>query len=65
MICYKEFGIKNHESRIENAARINKCKHIFGEEYLKEWFQNSDSCPYCREKVPGMQKNRAKHYRRG
>lgn len=65
MICYNKFGIRNADGHIENAVRLVKCKHIMGESCLKKWFEDSDSCPYCRDKVPGIQKSRAKHYRPG
>lgn len=31
--------------------RLPKCKHVFGDHCIKKWFEESDSCPYCRDKV--------------
>lgn len=52
IICYNEFGVTNPEGVAENAIRLPKCKHIFGAACIKKWFQDSDSCPYCRDKLP-------------
>ena len=29
-----------------------KCKHVFGDKCIKKWFEENDSCPYCRDKLP-------------
>lgn len=63
MICYNEFGVKNPDGQIEVAVRLGKCKHILGENCLKKWFEDSDSCPYCRDKVPSIQKHKARLHR--
>ncbi len=52
IICYNEFGVSNPEGEIENPIRLPKCKHIFGDKCIKKWFEDSDSCPYCRDKLP-------------
>ncbi|KAF4635486.1 hypothetical protein G7Y89_g2612 [Cudoniella acicularis] len=52
IICYNEFGISNPEGLIENPIRLPKCKHVFGDKCIKKWFEDSDSCPYCRDKLP-------------
>ncbi|KAK7970800.1 hypothetical protein PG988_009873 [Apiospora saccharicola] len=52
IICYNEFGIENPEGVNEAPLRLPKCKHIFGDHCIKKWFEESDSCPYCRDKVP-------------
>lgn len=52
MICYNEMGVQNPEGILEHATRLPKCKHVFGDRCLKKWFEDSDSCPYCRDKVP-------------
>lgn len=31
--------------------RLPNCKHVFGDHCIKKWFEDSDSCPYCRDKV--------------
>jgi hypothetical protein len=36
----------------EAPLRLPKCKHVFGDHCIKKWFEESDSCPYCRDKVP-------------
>lgn len=64
MICYNDFGVKNPDGQIEPAVRLRKCKHILGENCLKKWFEDSDSCPYCRDKVPSIHKNRLSLARR-
>ncbi|OBT93790.2 hypothetical protein VE01_08149 [Pseudogymnoascus verrucosus] len=56
IICYNEFGIKNPDGNIECAVRLPKCKHIFGDHCLKHWLKDSDSCPYCRDKLPSEPK---------
>ncbi|CAG8974419.1 hypothetical protein HYALB_00004115 [Hymenoscyphus albidus] len=52
IICYNEFGIANPEGLTEVPLRLPKCKHIFGDLCIKKWFEDSDSCPYCRDKLP-------------
>ncbi|KAK3330833.1 hypothetical protein B0H66DRAFT_528174 [Apodospora peruviana] len=51
VICYNEFGIPNPEGINEAPLRLPGCKHIFGDHCIKKWFEESDSCPYCRDKV--------------
>jgi len=36
---------------IEAPLRLPNCKHVFGDHCIKKWFEESDSCPYCRDKV--------------
>ncbi|OBT45370.1 hypothetical protein VE00_04057 [Pseudogymnoascus sp. WSF 3629] len=65
IICYNEFGIKNPDGNIESAVRLPKCKHIFGDHCLKHWLKDSDSCPYCRDKLPSEpKKSHAEEMRR-
>jgi hypothetical protein len=52
VICYNEFGVPNPEGINEAPLRLPNCKHIFGDHCIKKWFEESDSCPYCRDKVP-------------
>ncbi|KAI1001851.1 hypothetical protein K3495_g6352 [Podosphaera aphanis] len=52
IICYNPFGVTNPEGIIEFPLRLPKCKHIFGDKCIKRWFEDSDSCPYCRDKLP-------------
>lgn len=52
IICYNEFGVENPEGINEAPLRLPKCKHVFGDHCIKKWFEESDSCPYCRDKVP-------------
>jgi hypothetical protein len=70
IICYNEFGVSNPEGEIENPIRLPKCKHVFGDKCIKKWFEDSDSCPYCRDKLPselavrkGIMADRANQYR--
>ncbi|KAK5655439.1 hypothetical protein OQA88_5710 [Cercophora sp. LCS_1] len=51
VICYNEFGVENPEGVNEAPLRLPNCKHIFGDHCIKKWFEESDSCPYCRDKV--------------
>lgn len=51
VICYNEFGIPNPEGIQEGPLRLPNCQHIFGEHCIRKWFEESDSCPYCRDKV--------------
>jgi hypothetical protein len=46
----------NPDGNIECAVRLPKCKHIFGDHCLKHWLKDSDSCPYCRDKLPSEPK---------
>lgn len=41
----------NPEGINEAPLRLPGCKHIFGDHCIKKWFEESDSCPYCRDKV--------------
>ncbi|KAK6582302.1 hypothetical protein PZA11_004710 [Diplocarpon coronariae] len=52
IICYNEFGISNPEGQVEQPTRLPRCKHVFGDICIKKWFEDSDSCPYCRDKLP-------------
>ncbi|KAI1081745.1 hypothetical protein F5B20DRAFT_55887 [Whalleya microplaca] len=52
VICYNEFGVQAPEGVNEAPLRLPKCKHVFGDHCIKKWFEESDSCPYCRDKVP-------------
>jgi hypothetical protein len=56
IICYNEFGIMNPDGNIECAVQLPKCKHIFGDHCIKQWLKDSDSCPYCRDKLPSEPK---------
>jgi hypothetical protein len=51
-ICYETIGTENPEGLTEKALRLPKCKHIFGDICIKKWCQDSDTCPYCRDKLP-------------
>jgi hypothetical protein len=48
--------VKNPDGFIEEPVRLPKCKHVFGDRCLKQWLQDSDSCPYCRDKLPSEPK---------
>lgn len=52
IICYNDFGVENPEGINEAPLRLPKCKHVFGDHCIKKWLGESDSCPYCRDKVP-------------
>ncbi|EHL00858.1 putative E3 ubiquitin-protein ligase hrd-1 [Glarea lozoyensis 74030] len=52
IICYNEFGAANPEGLVEQPLRLPKCKHVFGDTCIKKWFEDSDTCPYCRDKLP-------------
>ncbi|KAH8815136.1 hypothetical protein F5884DRAFT_664757 [Xylogone sp. PMI_703] len=51
-ICYNEFGVENPEGLIESPVRLPKCRHVFGDHCIKKWFEEQDTCPYCRDKLP-------------
>jgi hypothetical protein len=55
-ICYNDFGAETPEGTIEKPVRLPKCMHVFGEGCLKTWLSDSDTCPYCRDKLPGETK---------
>ncbi|KAK3311161.1 uncharacterized protein B0T15DRAFT_507752 [Chaetomium strumarium] len=52
VICYNDFGQPSPEGIIEAPLRLPKCQHVFGDHCIKKWFEESDSCPYCRDKLP-------------
>ncbi|KAK6449838.1 hypothetical protein FP744_10006088 [Trichoderma asperellum] len=52
VICYNDFGVETPEGIKESPLRLPKCKHVFGDKCIKRWFEESDSCPYCRDKLP-------------
>lgn len=37
---------------MEKPIRLPKCKHIFGDKCIRKWFEDNDTCPYCRDKLP-------------
>ena len=51
VICYNEYGVKNPEGLIEEPLRLPRCKHMFGANCIKKWFTQSDTCPYCRDRL--------------
>jgi hypothetical protein len=53
VICYNEYGIESPEGINEAPLRLPKCQHVFGDHCIKKWFEDSDNCPYCRDKLPG------------
>ncbi|KAM5383608.1 hypothetical protein ACJZ2D_001845 [Fusarium nematophilum] len=56
VICYNDYGVKTPEGFCEAPLRLPKCGHIFGDHCIKKWFEDSDSCPYCRDKLPSEPK---------
>lgn len=52
VICYNDYGVQNPEGINEAPLRLPKCKHVFGDHCIKKWFEENDTCPYCRDKVP-------------
>ncbi|KAK4459100.1 hypothetical protein QBC42DRAFT_184228, partial [Cladorrhinum samala] len=52
VICYNDFGVESPEGINEQPLRLPRCKHVFGDHCIKKWFKESDSCPYCRDKLP-------------
>jgi hypothetical protein len=51
IICYNDFGVASPEGVNEAPLKLPKCGHVFGDHCIKKWFEESDSCPYCRDKV--------------
>lgn len=51
MICYNDFGVASPEGINEHPLRLPKCKHVFGNHCILKWFEDADSCPYCRDKL--------------
>lgn len=60
-ICYNEIGVENPDGLTENPLRLPKCRHIFGEKCIKKWFEDSNSCPYCRATLPSEVPSRRAH----
>lgn len=58
VICYNEYETRSPEGICEMPVRLPKCKHVFGNHCIRKWFQDSDSCPYCRDKLH----SEPKHY---
>lgn len=54
-ICYNDYGTVSPEGITEQPLRIPMCKHVFGEHCIKKWFQDSNTCPYCRAELPTQQ----------
>lgn len=51
VICYNDFGVASPEGTVETALRLPKCKHVFGNQCIIKWLEESNSCPYCRDKL--------------
>ncbi|KAI3398315.1 hypothetical protein diail_9538 [Diaporthe ilicicola] len=51
VICYNDFGVASPEGVNEHPLRLPKCKHVFGNHCILKWFEDADSCPYCRDKL--------------
>jgi hypothetical protein len=51
VICYNDFGVASPEGISEHPLRLPKCKHVFGNHCILKWFEDADSCPYCRDKL--------------
>ncbi|KAJ6445854.1 putative pyridoxal kinase C6F6.11c [Purpureocillium lavendulum] len=56
VICYNEYNEMSPEGVSEAPLRLPRCKHVFGDHCIKKWFEESDSCPYCRDKLPSEPK---------
>ena len=61
VICYNDFGVESPEGINEAPLRLPRCKHVFGDHCIKKWFEDSDSCPYCRDKLPSEPKHSQSH----
>ncbi|EXK47784.1 hypothetical protein FOXG_00342 [Fusarium oxysporum f. sp. lycopersici 4287] len=51
VICYNEYGVDTPEGIKEAPLRLPKCGHVFGNHCIKKWLEDSDSCPYCRDRL--------------
>lgn len=58
IICYNDFGEANPEGTVEFPLMLPKCKHVFGNLCIKQWFTSNDSCPYCRDILPSESSSR-------
>ncbi|KAF9769026.1 hypothetical protein IL306_013611 [Fusarium sp. DS 682] len=56
VICYNEYGVETPEGINEAPLRLPKCGHLFGDHCIKKWLEDSDSCPYCRDRLPSEPK---------
>ncbi|KAF5623324.1 e3 ubiquitin ligase hrd-1 [Fusarium sp. NRRL 52700] len=59
VICYNEYGVDTPEGIQEAPLRLPKCGHVFGDHCIKKWFEDSDSCPYCRDRLHSESKAQA------
>ncbi|QUC18349.1 uncharacterized protein UV8b_02590 [Ustilaginoidea virens] len=57
VICYNAYGVASPEGVNEAPLRLPACKHVFGDHCIKKWLEDSDSCPYCRNKLQSEQKH--------
>ncbi|KAJ3563133.1 hypothetical protein NPX13_g8307 [Xylaria arbuscula] len=48
-ICRKGLAINKNVDDNHETATMLPCGHVFGHECIKEWFQNSATCPACRK----------------
>lgn len=51
VICYNDFGVASPEGVVETPLRLPKCKHVFGNQCIRKWLEESYSCPYCRDQL--------------
>ncbi|KAJ4396786.1 hypothetical protein N0V93_001008 [Gnomoniopsis smithogilvyi] len=51
VICYNDFAVASPEGTVEMPLRLPKCKHVFGNQCILKWLEESNSCPYCRDKL--------------
>ncbi len=58
VICYTDFGVESADGLIESPVRLPTCNHLFGENCIRHWLKDSDSCPFCRHKLPSEPKQR-------
>lgn len=59
VICYNDYCVETPEGVKETPLRLPKCGHVFGDHCIKKWFEDSDSCPYCRDKLHAEPKTQA------
>lgn len=53
--------LNNYESNDVVAGSSKRCRHIFHKSCLERWLRNQSSCPYCRQELLNLPKQKCSH----